>query len=103
MTNLDLFKQEGHYPGPLKAGETFLFISKTGNQVVFIFRDPEVDFNGVSRRVVDSRRLRLGSGTWNPYMLQNYANSVGIKLEGIKSFEQIHEERKAAKRAARLA
>ncbi len=100
-TNLTLFRQESHYPGDLKAGEAFLFLAKTGNQVVFVFRDPTVEFNGqvTARRVIDSRRLRLDGGTWSPYMLQNYAEMVGLHLVGIKRFEQVHDEMQAAKRA----
>lgn len=100
-TNLALFRQEPHYPGDLKTGEAFLFLAKTGNQVIFVFRDPEVLFadQKVVRRVIDSRRLRLDGGTWSPYMLQNYANLVGIHLVGIKRFEQVHDEMVLAKRA----
>ena len=93
-TNLDLFRQEAHYPGDLKKGEAFLFLAKSGNQVVFIFRDPVLEFEGEkkARRVIDSRRLRLDGGSWSPYMLQNYANHVGLNLIGIKRFEQVHDE-----------
>lgn len=100
VTNLDLYRQEPHYPGDLKKGEAFLLVSKMGNQVVFIFRDPVFSF-GVgfaARRVTDSRRLRLDGGTWSPYMLQNYANEVGLHLVGLKRFETIHDEMLARKR-----
>jgi len=100
-TNLAMFRQEGHYPGNLKKGEAFLFIAKTGNQVLFVFRDPTIEFDGekTARRVIDSRRLRLDGGTWSPYMLQNYAESVGLHLVGIKRFEQVHDEMLLARRA----
>jgi len=92
-----------HYPGDLKKGEAFLFLARGGNQVVFVFRDPTIEFEGqrVARRVIDSRRLRLDGGTWNPYMLQNYANEIGLHLVGIKRFEQVHDEMMAAKRKKR--
>lgn len=100
-TNLALYRQMGHFPGDLRAGEAFLFVSKTNDQVLFLFADHQVDFDGVPRKVIDSRRLRLGTGTWNPHMLQNYANMVGIQLVGIKRFEQIHKEWKEKKRTGR--
>jgi len=94
-SNLALFRKEGHYPGDLRKGEAFLFIAKGMNQVVFIFKTFKVE----GRTVVDSRRLRLDGGTWNPMMLQNYANAVGINLAGVKRFEQIHDEMRLARRA----
>lgn len=105
-TNLDLYRKSGHYPGPLKNGEAFLFISKSGNQIIFIFKSISLEVAGQHRRgdgttnrtVIDSRKLRLDGGTWHPYMLQNYANAVGIDLIGLKRFEQIHDEMRAAKR-----
>jgi len=91
--NLKLYRLQPHYPGDLASGEAFLFFSKTGNQVIFVFRDPTIEFEGdETRHVTDSRRLRLDGGTWSPYMLQNYANLVGLHLVGIKRFEQVHAE-----------
>lgn len=97
-TNLNFYRQMPHYPGDLKAGEAFLFLAKGGNQVVFLFADFSVDFGGVVRQVIDSRKLRLTTGTWSPYMLQNYANMVGLELVGLKRFEQIHAAWREAKR-----
>lgn len=89
-TNLKLYRQTAHYPGDLQPGEAFLFLAQGGDQVVFVFSDIAVDFGGVTREVIDSRKLRLRSGTWSPFMLQNYANMVGLELVGIKRFEQVH-------------
>lgn len=100
-TNLALFREDRHYPGDLQEGEAFLLVSKMGNQVIFIFRGPStIEITGAPRtwKVLDSRRLRLEGGTWSPYMLQNYANSVGINLVGLKRLEQIMEDRKNRKR-----
>ncbi len=104
VSNLNLFRKLDHFPGELGKGEAFLFISKGGNQVIFVFRDP-IDFveKGKVRSVTDSRRLRLDGGSWSPYMLQNYAEAVGLHLAGIKRFEQVHAEMAAAKRAKRAA
>ena len=97
-TNLKLYRQMTHYPGDLQPGEAFLFLARGGDQVVFVFADTSVDFGGVKREVIDSRKLRLRTGTWSPYMLQNYANMVGLELVGIKRFEQIHAAWRDAKR-----
>jgi len=101
-TNLVLFSKEGHYPGDLEEGEAFLFLSKGGDQVIFIFRSP-IFFEGRKGdlKVIDSRRLRIPGGTWSPYMLQNYAEEIGLHLIGVKRFEQVHDEMMAAKRAKR--
>jgi hypothetical protein len=97
-TNLRLYRQTGYFPGELERGEAFLFVARGCNQVLFLFADQQVDFDGVPRQVIDSRRLRLGTGVWDPHMLQNYANAVGLDLIGIKRFEQIHEAWKERRR-----
>jgi len=99
-TNLELFRRASHFPGELAAEEAFLFLAKTGNQVIFIFRAPVLRLEGQTkvRRVVDSRRLRISGGAWSPLMLQNYANAVGLNLVGIKRFEQLYDESRAAKK-----
>jgi|APSaa5957512576_1039674.scaffolds.fasta_scaffold96763_2 hypothetical protein len=100
-TNLNLYRTTPSYPGDLKKGEAFLFLSKTGNQIIFVFHAVALEEeDGKIREVIDSRRLRLPHGaTWHPYMLQNYAEEVGIHLIGIKSFKDIYEDRRKAKRA----
>ena len=96
-TNLDLFRPSPNYPGDLQGVEAFLFVSKTGNQVVFIFR--EVAFDHMHpNRIVDSRRLRMTTGEWNPLMLQNYANAVGLNLQGLRRFEEIFDDMQERKR-----
>jgi hypothetical protein len=100
-TNLRLYRQGKHFPGELESGEAYLFVAKGNDQVLFLFADSHVDFSGVSRRVIDSRKLRLGGGSWNPYMLQNYANSVGLNLVGIKRFEQVLADQAKMKRGRR--
>jgi len=84
-TNLKLYKSALHYPGDLREGEAFLFISKTGDQVIFIFKE-RTFARGGRASVIDSRRLRLSWGTWDPYMLQQYAHAVGLLLIGVKAF-----------------
>ena len=98
ITNLYWYQGDPSYPGDLEPGEAFLFLSKMGNQVIFMFHEPvSYEQGGRIRRVTDSRRLRLDSGTWSPYMLQDYAEAVGLHLVGIKRFEQVHDEAREAK------
>jgi hypothetical protein len=105
-SNLRLYRDSAKYPGDLRKGEAFLFISKGGNQVLFVFRPVELEVSSrhrkgdgsKTREVIDSRRLRLDGGTWHPYMLQNYANEVGIHLVGFRRFEEVHKSLMAKKR-----
>lgn len=90
VSNLHHYRATAYFPGELAVGEAFLFLSKKGDQVMFVFALRQVDCQGKPRAVMDSRRLRLSSGAWNPYMLQNYANEVGLHLVGIKRFEHIY-------------
>ena len=49
------------------------------------------DETGRTVQVLSSRRLRI-STKWNPLMLANYAERVGLKLEGLKRFETYYQE-----------
>jgi len=71
----------------LGAKDVVMLISTKGNQLVFVHGFDQYQ-NGVTRQILRSERLRLTSGTWNPLMLANYAESVGIKIDGIKRFEE---------------
>ncbi len=42
---------------------------------------------GIRRTVIFSQKLRMLDGSWNPYMLGNYATQVGLELVGIKFFQ----------------
>ena len=94
------FAKSRKYPGPLKKGEGFLFLSKTGNQLLWFFKEPTsiTSFKDVERSIVDSRRWRVTGGTWHPFMLADYAVEAGIELVGIKRFEEIFDERRGRKR-----
>lgn len=76
----------------LKFGEAICFISRTGNQIVFVHRSDDMGktARGKERRVVYSTRLRLTRGSWSPDMLANYADDVGLQLIGLKRFETLH-------------
>lgn len=74
--------------------DVVLLVSKTENQVMFVYPPTEIELRPSKRReVLRSLRLRLrGPGAWNPYMIANYAEEVGIKLEGIKLFQEHYEQ-----------
>lgn len=70
--------------------ECVLLVSMTGDQVVFVYQTRDVHwFESRASEVVHSRRLRLdGRQKWNGTMLVNYAEMVGIKIDGLKRFEE---------------
>jgi len=79
----------------LKPGEVACLVSSTGLQIVFVYAPGHVHGGpeDPDREVLRSEKLRLTSGgRWNPMMLGNYAQQVGLDLEGIKLFE-VHYER----------
>lgn len=73
----------------LTADDVITFVSKRGNQLLFIhgFEHLATD-HGDERTMLPSTRYRLVRGTWSPYMLVNYAAAAGIKVTGLKSFEE---------------
>jgi hypothetical protein len=56
-----------------------------GTQLMFLSRPVHLGSTWVFR----SERLRLTSGSWNPLRLTDYANSVGLHLENLPTFEDI--------------
>ena len=48
-------------------------------------------------RVMDTRKWRITGGLWNPDFLQNYANSMGLHIEGKKRVEELYAERNLRK------
>lgn len=104
-TNFNALKKARKLP-VLRKGEGVLFISKKKNQIVFV--TPEVEFdstNGVGYdvtvTVLASKRFRIRGSTWSPLMLANYAEAVGLTLQGIKRFEWHYQEKRKAQQAAR--
>ena len=84
---------------PLKAGEVVCFVSGNRSQVVFV--QAPTDFHtagGLDAKVYASRRLRLDRGAWNPLMLADYAEQVGLRLDGLKKFKEHYEEQQERKR-----
>jgi hypothetical protein len=84
------------YPGLAKLGENdvVLLRSMKGDQLVFIFgfRMVNDERGRHARRFLRSEKLRLERGRWNELMVANYAEQVGIKLDGLKKLEDHLEE-----------
>jgi len=90
-TNFLELEKEGKLPN-LRKGEGVLLISKSGNQLVFVEKIDEFETTTLGGRVVRARvcasqRFRIHGTSWNPLMLQNYAERAGFKIPGIKRFE----------------
>lgn len=81
------FRKSKRFPGELGSGEVFLFVSCTGNQLLWVLNVSQVDAVGSQQSLIDTRRWRLSGSYWNPAMLANYAAEVGIELVGIRKFE----------------
>jgi hypothetical protein len=99
LTLFEKYRASKAYQGDLRAGEAYLLVSRTGNQLVWVLRyEPEVQVLKTKRRRIETLRFRVSGGYWNPLMLANYASEVGIELEGIKRFEEAFAARKERKR-----
>jgi hypothetical protein len=99
-TNYLLAIRKYPYLAKLKPKDAVLLISRKRDQLIFVYGfGITTGLRGV-RRYLRSERLRLENGSWDPLMLQNYAEEAGIFLEGIKTLE---EHLKAAKKAMKSA
>ena len=90
-TNFLELQKAGKLP-PLRKGDGVLLISKSNNQLVFVEKIDEFNTETTGGRIVKARvcasqRFRIRGTTWNPLMLQNYAERAGFKIPGIKRFE----------------
>lgn len=85
------FKKNKSFPGELGASEAFLFVSRSGNQLLWVLNVTKIDAKSSQQTLIDTRRWRLSGSTWHPFMLQNYAAEVGLELIGIRRFEAIHQ------------
>lgn len=70
-------------------------VSLSRQQIVFMYRKETIDVSGYGLRkgtadVFHSERLRLSRSTFEPKMIQNYANQIGIVLDGFRRFEDIY-------------
>lgn len=94
------FTKGSNYPGPLRKNEAYLFVSKNHDQILWIVGADQI--GGTAEHpiiVLNSRRWRIQGGTWNPKMLANYAQYVGISLLGITKFEVAFEESQRRRKA----
>lgn len=85
----------------LGPNEVVCMVSLARNQMVFMYRREEVELVGYGQRrgtadLYRSERLRLSRSTWDHRMLQNYANQLGIQLDGFRRFEEIFPHLKEA-------
>lgn len=78
----------------LTSNEALLFISKSMNQLCFVYGvDNLTNADGTNGlEVIASLKFRISRGTWSPLRLGEYANQVGLELQGIKSFVEHYEE-----------
>ncbi len=72
------------------ANDIVVFVAKTRTLMYFVHGHRVVRGTDTIHRVLWSEKLRLEGGTWNPLMLVNYAERVGIKLVGLKRFEEFY-------------
>jgi hypothetical protein len=82
------YKKRKDFPGDLGKDEAYLFVSKSGNQLLWIINNLTSieQKNGLVRDIIDTRRWRMVKGTWHPWMLSEYAKAVGVELAGIRKF-----------------
>ena len=74
----------------LRADDVIVFASKTGNQLLFVhgFTQFTSANDGQPRTAIMSIRHRILNGVWNPLRLANYATEAGLKVEGLKVYEE---------------
>jgi hypothetical protein len=75
------------------ADHVVLFVSRKGDQLVFVHGPGFVSSPRGVRRVFHSEKLRLESGRWNPMMLADYARQVGISLVGAREYVNDHQQK----------
>lgn len=93
-TNFDI--ETKRHKLELKSGEVVCFISLGRDQIIFVSQPRQMEVpEGTKLRkagppqVLDSRRLRIEGGVWSRLMMQNYANEVGIEIDGFRRLEEI--------------
>ncbi len=101
VTHWEWAKQQPSFPKDgLSSGDCLLFLSKTMNQLLFLWNPIDmVDQKRAGQRTIfRSIRLRIEGGTWNPMMIQNYANEVGLEFIGLRNFREQYLSFLSAKR-----
>lgn len=94
------FEKDKNYPGALKEGEAYLFLSKKKDQLLWILHvdSPFYKKGRVEQlKFYDSRRWRIVGSTWNPMMLADYAALVNVELVGFRKFEEMYDQIRSKK------
>jgi hypothetical protein len=94
LTSYEEFRKRKDYPGDLKPGQSDLLISRGGSQLVWVMRyEAGVLVGRTKRRRIESIRMRVSGGSWNP------AKACGIELQGLKRFEETYKKSRERKQA----
>ena len=81
----------------LRPDESLLLLSKSLNQLCFVYGTTKLDDVPGGLEILASVKFRISGGTWNPLRLKEYANEVGLELVGLKSFTQHYEASRLAR------
>jgi len=100
VTNMDEFRRSKNFPGELKKGEVFLFVSKGRDQLRWIMKGADIEAWTGPKRVHPSWLWKIEGGSWHPWMLADYAEKFDLELIGIKKFDE-HYEKYRQKRAGK--
>ena len=97
------FERDNGFPGALKPGECYLFISGCENQLLWLLNQQHTENSqGFPVTFTDSRRWRFsGTNKWDPTRLRHFAELAGIELVGIRSFDGAYKTHRVEKRAER--
>lgn len=81
----------------LGKNDVVLLVSMTENQCVFVYGFDTFDTEGTDGKerhveICRSERFRIKGTTWNPLMIRNYAEWAGLKIDGLKRFEDYYKE-----------
>jgi hypothetical protein len=101
LDTYEQFRRSKSFTGDPKPGEAILFVSRSGNQLCWIMHyETGVLVQKTYRARIQTLRMRVSGGYWNPLMLANYAKQVGIELIGIKLFEETYRRQREARKMA---
>ena len=89
LNNYESIRRKKHWQGDPKPGQGYLIISRSQDQLLWVLGYSKGETTrGTPRHIIQTMRLRVRGGRWNPLMLQNYANDVGLELVGIRRYEE---------------
>ncbi len=83
------FQKNRGFVESLNKDDVIVFVSKAGNQLLFIHGFSTVETAARDARLIlPSVKYRIIRGSWNPLMLRNYAEAAGLSIDGLKLFEE---------------